>query len=68
MNNCNIAKTLYKHKFFESYEVLVQWLNDNQIPRENIIAICPITISGVGEYCEYEVFFLEEQPNGKETI
>ncbi|MBQ8806533.1 MAG: hypothetical protein IJZ68_08770 [Bacteroidaceae bacterium] len=51
---------MYKHKFFESRSELLRWLNDNNIPKENIIEILPMPTDGNGYQREYELFYYEE--------
>lgn len=50
---------MYKHQFFESRNELLTWLNQNQIPQENIIAILPMHTNGNGYNREYELFYKE---------
>lgn len=47
---------MYDHMFFESRDELLQWLNDNHIPPENIISILPMPSNGNGYHREYELF------------
>ncbi len=50
---------MYKHKFFESRSELLRWLNDNNLPKESIVAILPMPTDGNGYQREYELFYKE---------
>ena len=50
---------MYKHKFFESRDELLAWLNSNNIQQEDIIAILPMPTDGNGYKRECELFYKE---------
>ncbi len=52
---------MYKHKFFESREELLAWLNTNNIQPEQVMGILPMPTSGNGYHREYELFYFENE-------
>lgn len=50
---------MYKHKFFESRTALLNWLNENNIFPEQIIAILPVPPFNQYYHQEYELFYRE---------